>query len=308
MYKFFGGFVLCFVFLLIFLAHSTCIMLTYPGKSRTYHQNHQIPRDLALTVNPADGHLVNYQNADFWSSPAKMGGASFKSEDRYSKDYKNLEAYNAAATRLLIVVHQDNKVKGWRSWNLAKPGNSLGSYFDSSTTPQLYREGKYTDFTAGVRMTSSPNNVSPHDPIIRDNYELFVDVDMDGNIDFSRIAAKPSGDHKQGDMAYGLGGCYDCGYNHAPECDANFVPGVSWGTSGGQPGPMGTDCSSTTCGYCKMSGETYSYSIFVGSDADGGDHHDDGAGGDGGDDSNDDHDDHDGSDSDNDSGSGSSSL
>jgi len=219
--------------------------------------------DLALTINPSDGHLVNYKNSAFWAHPAQLGGASFKSSERYTKDYKNLKAFNSGAARLLIVVHQKGKVKGWRSWNLAKPGASLGSYFDSSTTPHKSRVHKHTDFTAGVRMTSSHLSVSPHDPIIRGKYDLYVDSDMDGNVDFSRIAAKPKGDYRKGDRAYGLGGCYDCSHGGRPECDANFVPGPTWGKSSGQAGPMGTDCVDTKCKYCRMSGETYSYAIFV---------------------------------------------
>merc|ERR1712019_89917 len=86
---------------------------------------------------------------------------------------------------------------------------------------------------------------------------------MDGNFDFSRIAAKATGTEKYGDRAWGLGGCYDCGHGGRPECDANFIPGTQWGNKGGQPGPMGTDCTDLNCKYCKPSGETYSYAFFV---------------------------------------------
>jgi len=224
---------------------------------------------LALHVNPSDGHLVNYQNAHFWADPDSLGGASDKPEDRFTKDYKNLKAFSKPSSKLMIIVHQGGQLKGWRSWNLAASGKSLESYFDGSKTPHKNRVGKFTVLTKSVRATAKVMSISENDPIIRSNMNLYADSDMDGNVDFSRIAAKPKGDHKQGDRAYGLGGCYDCSHGDRPECDANFVPGPTWGKGGGQAGPMGTDCTKLNCKYCVPSGESYSYAIFVDGTPDG---------------------------------------
>ena len=46
---------------------------------------------LALNVDTNDGHVVSYVNTAFWESGTGLGGASDKVEERFTRDYKDVE-------------------------------------------------------------------------------------------------------------------------------------------------------------------------------------------------------------------------
>lgn len=48
----------------------------------------------------------------------------------FHHDYKNLDVFSSfAANEILVVVHEEGEVLGYRAWTLYTPGQPLGDYF-----------------------------------------------------------------------------------------------------------------------------------------------------------------------------------
>ena len=71
-------------------------------------------------------------------SPSAHGGASVDENERFTRDYKNLEVFRQTAAKdVLIVCHEEGTALGWRTWKLLET-KPLRDWFNHSQ--RLFRE------------------------------------------------------------------------------------------------------------------------------------------------------------------------
>merc|ERR1719162_1445533 len=91
--------------------------------------------ELALNIDTDDGNTVNYANADFWEDATALGGASSDEASALTQDYKNPDIFNSGMVdEVLVVVHDEGHMLGWRSWRATGNHYTLRDYFTASNT------------------------------------------------------------------------------------------------------------------------------------------------------------------------------
>lgn len=241
---------------------------------------------LALNIDTDDGHSVQYRNTDFWESATATGTniakGSFNLND-WAGDYKDVEAFNAKASKVLIVVHEGKTVKGWRSWPTVSK-KSLQEFFNQGNKcPSGMTTTKYNIATSSDDFATA-STLSIQEPMVRnsDNANRVKELCANHNNgdDLNRLTT--CGETVKNNQGWGLGTHYDslnCNANTArPMCDGQLASTSTWqrGLIGhdqncGESGVKVTPYDSTTSTKCTWSHKTYpgasglnyDYAIFV---------------------------------------------
>ncbi|CAE7391292.1 unnamed protein product [Symbiodinium natans] len=224
---------------------------------------------LALNIDTGDGNVVAYGNSDFWQSSSAHGGASVDENERFTRDYKNLEVFSqTAAKEVLIVCHEEGKVLGWRTWKLLETKPLRDWFNQANACPGNLAQGSSVQISSQTT-GADVGNLIEWEPLIANKHDgtgaLYVNSGFSGN-DFNRISTTNNG---PGNKGSGLGTQYD--YNncdlisHRPTADAEMrTEKDHWGSSGGVGGLIGSDhkCNGG-CPWTISSGYDYDYAIFV---------------------------------------------
>ncbi|CAE7857083.1 unnamed protein product [Symbiodinium microadriaticum] len=234
---------------------------------------------LALNVDTSDGNVVSYINSGFWESATGLGGASDKAEERFTRDYKDLEVFNKVqAKQLLIVCHNEGKALGWRSWKLVDTKTLQGWFTTGNTCSSGLQEKR---FQMGVETTGGDvGTLVKNEPLIKNTIDgtdrLYVNSHHGhtGGFDFNRLSANAD-DNPHGNFGAGLGTQYDahiisggggtCGNTARPMADAEMrTEKHHWGSGGGMGGLIGSDHTChEDCPWTVSSGYDFDYAIFV---------------------------------------------
>jgi hypothetical protein len=253
------------------------------------------PWRLALNIDTNDGNAVNYANEAFWESGTELGGASGNEDDAFTQDYKNLEVFNdGQVTEILVVVHDEGEMLGWRRWRATGDHSSLHDYFTAGNTckessPSLAN----SVHLAAETIDAETGQLDPHEPLVvntaggsvqKSTTDLWINSGGDHNShnDFNRLSTVQIAPSNAG---WGLGTVYDlqtngwslCGTpTMRPQADAQFHADQNhWGSKGGIGGLIGTDhichdgsvsCPEGRCSQCPwtvVSGINYDYAIFI---------------------------------------------
>lgn len=253
----------------------------------------------AMNINTRDGHIVHYNNTNFWESattpssyPSGSAGCcpSIRPDgwSNFYQDYKSIDDGNLwnnfAGSKLLIVVHTNGSYLGWRSWNLNTStvtkfsqfwtGGSSGVLSNVGTTSIVVYQRKITN----AEITKSVGSINANEPLLRNGVDLVCNA-YNGSADANRLtvttsAAAPNsgsanfpvGDNSGG----GLGTFYDNSAGGRPECDGQIFGTATW--SGGIIGTdhlNGSNYSSWggTIGsgynWNSTSGLSYDYAFFI---------------------------------------------
>jgi hypothetical protein len=246
---------------------------------------------LALNIDTDDGNAVSFANADFWESETGLGGASSDESNALTQDYKNPTVFSTGVVKeVLVVVHDEGDMLGWRRWRATQSHSSLRDYFTASNTC----DGGRPSLAGSVHLASESidaevGQLDPHEPLVVNTEgrtrgttaDLWINAG--GNNDFNRLSTAQSPPENEG---YGLGTVYDlqtngwslCGTaTMRPQADAQFhADQHHWGSGGGIGGLIGTDhichtdgaasCPEGRCSGCPWtvtSGINYDYAIFV---------------------------------------------
>jgi hypothetical protein len=225
---------------------------------------------LAMNINTGDGNVVPYCNTDFWESTSALGGAD---DVDTLKDYKNLEAMQVPAEKVLIIVHEEGTAIGWRAWQSEGTTKSLQQYFTTANTAMSgFPAGNFFGSTYGGNVCSLVEN----EPMVRNSIngtsadKLFFNIFV-GDLDKNRVSTIHAGGQNQNynNYGWGLGTSYDHNIGacntHRPTNDAQMHTTVHhWGSGGGMGGMIGSDniCNGG-CPWTRSSGYNYDYSIFV---------------------------------------------
>lgn len=237
---------------------------------------------LAMNLDTGDGNALHYANAEFWEGAAVLGGATSDSSAALSQDYKNPDVFNAEGLeKVMIVVHDEGELLGWRTWNTNGAHGSLREYFAAANTCS---GGSFSHGNSVALATSSIDaevgTLDSHEPmVVQGNVgTLWVNA---GDGDNNRLSPTRN---PGGNYGWGLGTAYDqggnpCAQTMRPQADAELRADVHhWGSAGGIGGLIGTDhvcggdnggvasCPQGRCGSCPWtvpSGLNYDYAIFV---------------------------------------------
>jgi len=231
---------------------------------------------LALNVDTNDGHVVSYVNTAFWESGTGLGGASDKVEERFTRDYKDVEVFNKVqAKQLLIVCHSEGKALGWRSWKLLSTKTLQGWFTIGNTcTTGLQTNTKFE--MAAETTGGDVGTLVKNEPLIKNTIDgtdkLYVNSAHNKGDDFNRLSVNIN-DNILGNAGAGIGTQYDaslapadsCGKTARPQADAEMRSEKHhWGSGGGMGGLIGSDhtCNGN-CPWTISSGYDYDYAIFV---------------------------------------------
>ena len=232
---------------------------------------------LALNIDTNDGNVVSYINTGFWESATGLGGASDKVEERFTRDYKDLEVFNKVqAKQLLIVCHNEGKALGWRSWKLVDTKTLQGWFTIGNTCSSGLAEKK---FQMAVQTTGGDvGTLVKNEPLIKNTIDgtdkLYVNSNHEnGDFDFNRLSVNVDVNWS-GNFGAGLGTQYDtqmisggntCGNTARPMADAEMrTEKHHWGSDGGIGGLIGSDhLCHENCPWTISSGYDYDYAIFV---------------------------------------------
>jgi len=235
------------------------------------------PYDLALNVDTDDGHHVSYANWLFWEEKNHAGGASLDPAQALSRDFKNLAAFSKAGLKhILIVVHIEGAVVGWRQWETFTT-SSLASYFATGNTchKELNEDlGQHVGVSSESQVEIG--TLDAHEPMVRNEegecgnhgaQNLYINAGM-GKVDFNRMSTG-TGKKECDNRGWGLGTHYDsklCSYaTLRPMSDAQVhVDKAHWGSQGGIGAIIGTDniCNGN-CPWTTFNNLGYDYAIFV---------------------------------------------
>lgn len=241
---------------------------------------------LALNIDTDDGHSVQYRNTDFWESATATGTniakGSFSLSD-WAGDYKDVEAFNMKASKVLIVVHEGKTVKGWRSWPTVSR-KSLQEFFNQGNTCAGGKSTtKYSIGTSSDDFAMA-SDLHSREPMVRNqdsaNRVKQLCANHNNGDDLNRLTT--CGDTVHNNQGWGLGTHYDstnCNANtQRPMCDGQLAGSSTWKQSlighdqnCAESGIKVTPYESTNGGHCPWShkgypgasGLDYDYAIFV---------------------------------------------
>ncbi|CAE7745969.1 unnamed protein product, partial [Symbiodinium microadriaticum] len=205
---------------------------------------------LALNIDTNDGNVVSYINTGFWESATGLGGASDKVEERFTRDYKDLEVFN--------------KALGWRSWKLVDTKTLQGWFTIGNTCSSGLAEKK---FQMAVQTTGGDvGTLVKNEPLIKNTIDgtdkLYVNSNHEnGDFDFNRLSVNVDVNWS-GNFGAGLGTQYD---TQMISGDAEMrTEKHHWGSDGGIGGLIGSDhLCHENCPWTISSGYDYDYAIFV---------------------------------------------
>jgi len=236
---------------------------------------------LVLNLDTSDSHVM------WWGNPL-WTDANLKGSPQLSGGDHKSEAWNgyANATKVLLVVHENGVIKGWKSFKKS----------DGKTMAQLFQGGDNVAFASSV-LKSDTAAVWGSEALVRASTKLFVNHCIDqglactgtggsGSSDGDRIASDES--VPSSNTGGGLGNWHDMAYccvgNLAGKtCNGGAFRTVSeaqagWGSCyGGQAGHFGADtyapsnngCNDSSCStarYASPSGYNYDYALYLGED------------------------------------------
>jgi len=240
------------------------------------------PWQLALNIDTDDGHTVDYYNNDFWQHATNLGGATADAHNSLTQDYKNPSVFTASGVKqILVVVHNEGSLLGWRRWRTISSHSSLQDYFTAANTCDG-NDGTLSQaasvHVASETIDAEEGTLSPHEPLVMNkagidgpltNADLWFNTCGSADQDCNRMTT--ARDTTFRDVGWGLGtayhangACWDGGYLKA---DAELhVSTTAW-----QHGLIGSDCTSNgnscreiTGGWIGgSSGLNYDYAIYV---------------------------------------------
>lgn len=138
--------------------------------------------ELALNINPADGHNMGWgavNGAEGWpvdgSGVGSLGAA-------LSGDFMQTDAWSTDANYIAIARHTDGVCSAVKVWEFTTPGLSLHDYFaeDSGAVEELDRSGGYSDNEHETWTLSC--QYAHHVPTLS-----FAAFDTEANFDFLRV-------------------------------------------------------------------------------------------------------------------------
>jgi hypothetical protein len=242
---------------------------------------------LALNIDTNDGHAVDYANDGFWESETELGGASSELGSAMTQDYKNSEVFSSGTVeQVLVVVHDEGNMLGWRRWRATGSHSSLKEYFQAANSCESDRHNGEGVHLAAETIDAETGEIDSHEPLVKNSRgsttDLWINIKA-GDGDLNRLS---TAEHPPNNLGYGLGTRYDlatvdnspCGNpTMRPQADAQlYADQHHWGSGGGIGGLIGTDhvcndagaasCPEGRCGGCPwtvVSGLNYDYAIFV---------------------------------------------
>ena len=214
---------------------------------------------LALNIDTGDGNVVDYSNSDFWQDALALGGATNDTAVALVQDYKNPDIFAGPnATDILVVVHEEGVVRGWRSWALVADDKPLLDYFDPSSgrsggcNPDDMAEATLVSSQCNTLATTTTGGdigslVYQEPMVYNDNDNAALYTNGCGANDCNRLSTVCQG---PGNLGYGLGTLYDSDYDSngksclgittRPMCDAQMHSDQGhWGSTGGIGGLIG---------------------------------------------------------------------
>lgn len=245
---------------------------------------------LGMNINTSDGHVVQYGNDDFWTSPWRISdkpglGASSDPEKAFVNDFKAIIGGNLwknfSGTKLLIVVHESSgqNYYGWRSWNLnTSVATTFESFFDGgfrTASPNLISgqapgNGLVNYYKRITNGSTSSAQSGPAGSLYNKTPNSFENQDLitnaaNGFEDGHRVTqVNPGGasgpnainqGYSRGDNSGAGFGCYyDMTIDGRPESDAQSWDSGTWTNSGG--GRFGRDTLENSIGEIQPSSGT----------------------------------------------------
>ncbi len=237
---------------------------------------------LALNLDTSDGHVMWWGNS-LWTDANLFGKGQLTGGDFKGDPWNTF----STATKVLVVVHQNGVIKGWKSFT--RP--------NKNTLFQSFQAGDNTVLGNGV-IASDITNVWAGERVVRISTQLFANhcvssgggcvAGNSGSPDGDRIGsdeATPSDNNGGGlgnwhDMNYCCAGqnyagkaCNGSAFRTTSEAQANWSacygsnPAGYFGSDTFAPGTNA--CNDSNCGnanYAAPSGQDYDYAIFLSED------------------------------------------
>lgn len=230
---------------------------------------------LAMNIDTGDGSRVDYCNDNFWTTTSGYGSSS----NAYSADYKQQAVFaNTVVEAVMIVVHEEGNVRGWRSWPLLRNDRTLHQWLNVGY-------GKGSNNQMAVQSDGADTGTLPlGEPMVKNTYsdvaytdELWVNTNHVFPDDYNRLSThKADKSERPNNVGWGLGTVYDISSESGatnpmsgcstqrPRDDAQMhTPhGTTWGNyNSPYGGRIGTD--SNNGGWPALSGFNFDYAIFV---------------------------------------------
>jgi LruC domain-containing protein len=229
---------------------------------------------LGMNLDTSDGHVMWWNNPLWTNSTLHNAGSA-----DLAGDYKGLPWTNLGARDVLLVVHRQGEVLGWKSFLGANPSRSMSGWLAQNMN---------TAFTLGVRASWLDPTLWSGEHLVRASNTLFVnqsDAFAGGceTHDYDRICSDTC--KVGGNDGGGLGNCHDCahamntGYwRTTSEAQAGWYGWVSsGGCYAGNPhsglGTFGTDTAYPAtarnfdnfnqASWAFLNGRDYDYAILV---------------------------------------------
>ena len=241
-----------------------------------------------------DDNVVDYQNVAFWQSAVTLGGASADTDDAMTSDYKNNKVFGEMPVgQLLVVVHEEGTVLGWRAWDMVDVSQPLVHYFagggedtnicgastDSKTT---LTQNAYVPMTLRTFDADRGTLIAQEPLVYQSDCQLFANIDSANTQDYNRLSCNAHPDLDQtGNFGWGLGTLYDATHDASgnsqlaycptttirPLCDGQLhTDANNWGSATGSKlgGMIGEDTNCNgNCPWTVESGKAYDYAIYV---------------------------------------------
>jgi len=245
-----------------------------------------LPWRLALNIDTDDGNVVNYANTGFWEDETELGGATSDSGSALTQDYKDPSVFGSGVvSQVLVVVHNEGSMLGWRRWRTTQSHSSLRDYFTASGSNKCgasFSAGGSVQLAAETIDAEEGSLDAQHEPFVTNrgnNNELWINAG-NGN-DYNRLSTVMD---PANNLGHGLGTAYDirsCAVTNRPMADAQLhTDQLHWGSGGGIGGLIGTDhicgegeargnlgpCPQGRCRHCPWtvpSGLQYDFAIYV---------------------------------------------
>jgi hypothetical protein len=236
---------------------------------------------LAMNLDTNDGNPLPYSNANFWESATALGGATDDASLSLSQDFKDPAVFTAGPVQqVLIAVHEEGVVKGWRRWRATGHHSSLHDYFTAANRCGQHFQGGQQVRLSSEMIDGDAGTLDMHEPMVANQKAPANDLWVNANTqDHDRLTTSSQ---PPNNLGYGLGTAYDlgggdpCRNTYRPQADAQLFSDVHhWGSGGGIGGLIGNDhrcndqdnsCPDGRCGGCPWtvpSGLQYDYAIFV---------------------------------------------
>jgi hypothetical protein len=209
---------------------------------------------LAMNLDTSDGNTHPFSDTAFWTTAGAFGSIN----NPLSADYKAAQVYGARHGQLLIAVHQEGNVLGWRSWPLAASA-SLAELFN-------HARSRIPAPLTGPSGNSNVGSLDSREAVVRPNSILYANMiwGAGGSPDWARVrsALLTDSDNQQWGLGMQMDAQNQGGLPCYPGCDAAST--TAWDNyfcigsdrQCGSPCGCGTNSNSTQ-------GLEYDYAFFV---------------------------------------------